>query len=432
MIDLSDLGLAPVTSAATQAAAPVVSNPREGLVPGSVKARLLYSVFARQKVVCCDSPPGAGKTTLIVSLLDELARRSDFTMVVATPTKRGAHDLSARLVKEVGTRSDSPAVVLGIKGLTAADRPEGVRGTPPESGKVITIRTIKSCAMGPPECDLMVFDEAYQATYADVMAAADSADQVVMVGDPGQIGPVVTQNTSAWDDMASAPHKRAPEVFSLRDDAITLQLDATYRVGQQTVDAIAPLYGFPFVSKRPDRHLVRPDGTALPEIASTRIAPADSVSDLSMLKTIANLATSMVGSTVHATDDNGDPVTTEVTARDVAIVVSRSVMASNLQAILRSTGHEGVTVGTADKLQGGEWHAVVAVDPLVGETAVGPHQVNQGRLCVMASRHKTHLTWVHDGSAVERLTAASDDHPEAKVGLAVRRHLTAPSTVLDT
>lgn len=57
--------------------------------------------------------------------------------------------------------------------------------------------------------------------------------------------------------------------------------------------------------------------------------------------------------------------------------------------------YPGVTVGTADRLQGGQWHAVVAVDPLASAATVSDHHLSLGRLCVMASRHMTHLTWVH-------------------------------------
>ena len=426
MIDLSDLGLEPETSAATQAAdATVVSNDRDpkGLVPGSVKARMLYSAFSRQPVIVVDSPPGAGKTTLIVEVIETLLRRSDFTIVIATPTKRGGADLAERLVAEIGTEKDKPAVVLSIKGI---DRPEGTYADKPTTrDRHVVIRTVSSCTYSAPNCDVMVFDEAYQSTYADVMAAADAADQVIMVGDPGQIGPVVTQDTSAWQAMKSAPHTRAPEVFAARDDALTLQLGATYRLGQATVDAIAPLYGFPFDSARPDRHLTRRDGTVLPELDSVQIEPAASIGDLGTLRTIADLAVSMVGTNVNYTDADGNAVSERVTERDVAVVVSRSAQASGIQAILRSLAYEGITVGTADKMQGGQWHAVVAVDPLVGQSTVGPHQVNKGRLCVMASRHQTHMTWVHDGQSIDKLQAAADEHPEAKVGIAVRRHLLA-------
>lgn len=424
MIDLSDLGLEPVTSAATDSDVTVVSNDHtaKGLVPGSMLARVLFAAFSRQPVTICDSPPGSGKTTLIVEALAQLLARSDFKVVVACPTRRGAADLAGRLAIELSDVKDAPAVVLGVKG---ADLPTGTCSSAPEGRKSVAVRTISSCTFSAPVCDILIFDEAYQATFADVMVAADGADQVIMVGDPGQIGPVVTQNTSAWDRMASGPHRRAPEVFALRDDASVLQLDATYRLGQATVDAIAPLYGFPFVSKRPDRHLASRDGIRIPELASAQIDASDSVDCVETMKRVAGLAASMVGLTVESTDQDGAPVSTRLRPEDVAVVVSHNVQASGIQAILRSKTYEGIAVGTADRMQGGQWHAVIALDPLTGHDTVSPHQLNPGRLCVMASRHMSSLTWVHDGQSVEKLLAAVDEHPEAKVGMAVRRHLMA-------
>lgn len=43
----------------------------------------------------------------------------------------------------------------------------------------------------------MIIDEAYLATFADVAATADHAQEVLFVGDPSQMGPVVTVVTDA-------------------------------------------------------------------------------------------------------------------------------------------------------------------------------------------------------------------------------------------
>ena len=154
----------------------------------------------------------------------------------------------------------------------------------------VTIKTVASCAATPPPCDLLIVDEAYQTTFSDVMSAADGASQVLMVGDPGQIGPVVTVDTRVWDGMREAPHRRAPEVFAVRDGAKVLRLDCTYRLGQRTVDAIAPLYGFPFGSKRPEKFLTDRNGTRLPEIASLMLPRPSGTSDVSMLVAVADAA----------------------------------------------------------------------------------------------------------------------------------------------
>jgi hypothetical protein len=96
---------------------------------------------------------------------------------------------------------------------------------------------------------------------------------------------------------------------------------------------------------------------------------------------------------------------------------------------IRPSGHpetlkaETITVGTANSLQGGQWRAVVALDPFVGYTTATPHQLSPGRLCVMASRHMTHLTWVSDGGW--ELALMDIDPDEAEKGRKVRQALTA-------
>jgi hypothetical protein len=431
MLDLSDLGLTPVVSAATETPAIVASSTHgKALVPGSMKARLLYAAFSRQPVSIIDSPPGAGKTTLVVEALDVLLNRSDFTVVLATPTRRGAVDVAERLAKELGDDPKSPAVVMGLNNLPVT--PPGCFQSAPAGRRFVLITTVASASLRREAiaCDIMIVDEAYQTTFADVMSAADGADQIIMVGDPGQIGPVVTQNTSAWDGMRSAPHRRAPEVFALRSDALVLQMDATYRLGPETVEAIAPLYGFPFVSKRPERHLTSRNGDRLPELGSSlldanEIAVSGGHHSLPMLKRVADVAIQMVGTYAHSIDAEGEVVTSRLTEKDVAVVVGHNVQSSAVQAMLRAECREGIAVGTADKMQGGEWRAVVVLDPLTGHDTVSPFQLALGRLCVMASRHSAAMVWMHDGRSIDKLKAAAEESPEALTGIAVRRALTA-------
>ena len=81
---------------------------------------------------------------------------------------------------------------------------------------------------------------------------------------------------------------------------------------------------------------------------------------------------------------------------------------------------DGITVGTADSLQGGQWAAVVALDPLTGTDGLPAHAASAGRLCVMASRHYAHLTWVDDGALRERRDSAQDVRDSTDRSLLVR------------
>jgi len=72
-------------------------------------------------------------------------------------------------------------------------------------------------------CDVMIVDEAWQATYADLGALGAFAPQVVCVGDPGQIDPVVTGQTRRWADSPTGPHLPAPAaLLAAHGDAVSV------------------------------------------------------------------------------------------------------------------------------------------------------------------------------------------------------------------
>ncbi|WP_227471723.1 AAA family ATPase [Paenarthrobacter sp. YJN-5] len=423
-IDLANLGIEPINDVPEQTPAEPVNDGRT-LVVGSTLAKALYSVWSGAPITIVDSPPGAGKTTLVAQAVAYLRERSSLKIIVACATRRAAYDIAERIAAELGPDKDGhPQVALSVSGM---EPPIGVsRGGAAAGGKNIpVVRTIASCkTSNRPTCDLMIIDEAYQATFADVSNASDEAQQILMVGDPGQIGPVVTADVSAFRGRETAPHMRAPEVFAKMKNAEIHSLDTTYRLGQETVDAIAPLYGFPFSSSRPDRYLTDEDGNRVSEIVPLLLDPSPTFDHLPTLVKVAEYAAGLIGVELVEFDEDDQPFTRPLVASDIAIVVAHNAQASGITAILRTLKAEGIHVGTADKMQGGQWHAVVAMDPFIGYTSAGSHQLSPGRLCVMASRHMTHMTWAFTDGWEEALMDPDIDQTEAKLGRRVRIKLT--------
>ena len=368
-------------------------------------------------------------STLICEAVEQLFRRSDMTITVATPTRRGAFEMAGRLAGVLGlTQSGEPRVAMGMSAKAGEDLPKDVRdhAKPSTLTREVVVRTIASCKAKPPEVDVLVVDEAYQAVFAQVAQAAEKATQIFMVGDPGQIGPVVQTDTTAWANMAAGPHMRAPEVFAQDSDAFVLRLPSTYRLGQVTADAIAPLYDFPFTSARPERYLTDKTGQRLPEITPMLVESTGEF-DMELLSTVAQEAVKFIGMQVTEITPDG-PVSRALDGSDIAVVVARSGQESAVNAMLRRQGAhtEDISVGTADRLQGGQWHAVVALDPLVGSDQVDDFRTGPGRLCVMCSRHSARMIFMHDGRWEESLNSDLADPEAAAKGLAVRRMLCAP------
>src|SRR5699024_4212064 len=117
--------------------------------------------------------------------------------------------------------------------------------------------------------------------------------------------------------------------------------------------------------------------------------------------------------------------TRALTPNDVAVVAGDNLSVNGIAGFLSNLGlFPGITVGTADRLQVGQWHAVLAVVPLASAVTVPYHQLALRRLCVMAARHMTHLTWVHRSDWRELIDAQEIE--DSATMIAVRDNLTSP------
>lgn len=388
------------------------------LEPGSPLAHTLYSVLSGGPITIVKSPPGAGKTTLIVELvtylLDSLGQDCDVR--VATFTNNQGTDVAARLARSLGADSQGRPRVEASSSKIGLSPNVGAAGHDLAESSV-RVSTIAALGMSQSPCDILIIDEAYQITHNDFVTAADGAAQVVLVGDSGQIGPVVTFRTETWRTMAAAPQVPCPVALEGRADVTVVHLPSTYRLGPASAHVIGGLYDFPFASRRPERHLVGHEG----EARILQVPVTSTEFDLEVMSTVVDAAQAYIGSELVEPG-----ATRTLAATDVAIVASRTAQISAIESILAARGVEGVSVGTADRLQGGQWHAVVAIDPLLAGRFT-EHAASSGRLCVMASRHMTHLTWVHDGQWAAALEQVADAE-EAGRGAEMRARLFATAT----
>lgn len=415
MLTTADLRLGPTKAVAAEPTTSAVEPlPFE---PGTAGAMALGRVWQGKPGTILSSPPGGGKSTTIANIAATLAARIGLHVIVATPTRAQAVAITETLMAKVpygqvelvmsNAALDAPPQVLNAK---IADRDSGW----------VKVRTLAALATSRDGCDVLIVDEAYQATFADVTAAAGGAQQLLLVGDMGQIGPVVTADTSAFERWNRSPHIPAPDMFSRRrDEFVTFSIDRTYRLGPRTVELIAPLYPFRFESHRPPQRLEDSSGP-LPEVGHVNVGTAASVNDLGMLTQACDRAAQLVG-TVHAVKGPDGQVTRmDVGQADVAVIAAYNTQVSFIRAALDERGLKDVTVGTADRLQGGQWTAVVAVDPTAGATNLASHNVSPGRMCVMLSRHTSHLCWIGEDKSVWSSRLSTGEVPARDRGLGVK------------
>lgn len=387
---------------------PAPSTPKaSAIMDDPTTAGVLYTAWSGDPAVVVPSPPGAGKTRLVVLLAATLATRAGLRIGIAAQTRAQAAEIAARLdpldahthlVWPKG-RSDSPALTGSARVVAGA-----ASRYPAAGGGIIVATTARWLNSDPDKiaCDVMIVDEAWQATYADVGALGAFAGQIVCVGDSGQIDPVVTGQTQRWADSPTAPNLPAPQaLIAAHGSAVSVvTLRHTWRLGPQTTALIQPVFypDLPFTSKRPPEHLTL-DHTDLPEVTRHDVTVTAGPSDPALTTAAANRARALIGSTL-TTPDGTRPLTPD----DLAVVVPHVAQAGAVRA--RLSDLPGILIGTANSLQGMERTAAVAIHPLAGYRDATTFGTDLGRACVMLSRHRAHLSLITDTTTPDVLASA--------------------------
>ena len=383
-------------------------------------AGVLHSAWSGDPAVVVPSPPGAGKTRLVALLAATLADRAGLRVGIAAQTRDQATEIARRLSALTGTArliwsaKGTPPNLTGSPVAVVTGR--AVR-FPPSGGGVLVATTARWTYANPSNlgCDVMIVDEAWQATYADLGALGAFAPQVVCVGDPGQIAPVVTGQTRRWANSPTGPHLPAPDALlaAHREAVSVVTLRHTWRLGPATTTLIQPTFypALPFTSKRPPEHLTSPHGHLLPEVTHRPVSATSGSGDPALTATCADRARDLLTHTLH-TADGSRPLT----PKDVAVVCAHVSQAAAVRAMLADL--PDLLVGTANQLQGMERHAAVVLHPLAGYRDPNAFGTDLGRACVMLSRHRAHLSVVTD-TATPHVLAGPDPDPAATT----HRHL---------
>lgn len=394
--------------------------PGRELLDSPMLARVLLSVWSGESGTIVPAAPGSGKSRLVSLLAAALAHRVGLRVAVAAQTREQAAELARRitevsdraaLIVKSGSRASAPEGVPTVSGF-------GVRWQRSSGGEILVGTAARWLYVDPDlaGADVILVDEAWQGTYADLGALGALARQVVCVGDPGQVAPVVTGSTARWDGQASGPHQPAPEaLLAAHSDALSVhRLSASWRLGPETCALLSQHFypEMPFTSRRPDEAVIAPDGSVLPEIVSRPTPAHNGPTDAALLAALAGRAREL---TWHEYRRAGkcEPLG----ARDIAVVVPHVAQAGAVRAMLADLPE--MLVGTANGLQGLERPAVVALHPLAGYRTAESFALDAGRMCVTLSRHRAHVTVLTDPATAPMLEAAADDDPQIAQARAV-------------
>ena len=386
-------------------------------------AAALFAAWSGDPAVVVASPPGAGKTRLVIHLAEQLHRRAGLDVAIATQTRAQALDVANRAAA-IGAR-------VALLGARDSRRPLGLHseaGYLDGAGKlgrwrgVVVATTARWLWVHERDytAEVCIVDEAWQMTYADLGGLGPLSAQVVLVGDPGQIAPVVTGDSRRWQTWAAGPQRAAPEALvAAHPEAVTrLRLSSTWRLGPETTALVQPAFyaDLPFTSARPPRH-IELGGMRVPELATRLATPLAGPGDPSLATAAATRVRELLTGGVVVENGSTDR---PLGPRDVAVITPHVEQASAVAARLADLPE--VLIGTANQAQGLEREAVVVIHPLAGYRDAPAFATDPGRLCVALSRHRAHASVIVDSNTETVLRHALAEAP-GDTALAIQRHV---------
>ena len=131
----------------------------------------MFAAWSGDPAVVIASPPGAGKTRLVVHLAEQLHRRAQLKIAIAAQTRSQALDVANRTAA-IGGR-------VGLLGARESQRPEGLDRRASYLQGVNQLRTWRGVVVAPTArwlwvnereytADVAIVDEAWRMTYADL------------------------------------------------------------------------------------------------------------------------------------------------------------------------------------------------------------------------------------------------------------------------
>jgi hypothetical protein len=431
-----------------------VSEPeRVSIKDAAVSARavtdaILADLAKAERGVVVDSPPGAGKSTLVVAAAASLAERGERVMVVGQ-TNEQVDDLIDRMASEHG--------ILQIGRLSAQDyipTPRIARHANVTARNAIAdlidhplvIATAAKWAMlaNPGLSDpgirwpWAIVDEAYQMRSDSLLRIAHLFEKALFVGDPGQLDPFSTVETERWLGLNWDPMSSAVAVLLTNNQDIPVHtLPVSWRLPATAAPVISaafyPFSGFTAATEPSDRAMrwnTHPFGMnsfdlALQKAADTGWALYELPhrhtlrTDGEAIDACAELAARLLLRGAVAVSEQGphdvtaDRIAIGVAHRDQAAAVRRALRErAAAYPVLSGTDRDvtNVVADTANRLQGREFDVTIMLHPLSGRRDATAFHLEAGRLCVLASRHRHACVVVARAGIPELL----DAHPSAE------------------
>lgn len=381
---------------------------------------VLATQWAGNPAVVLNSPPGAGKTGVAERLAVQGLALMQERVMIATQTNEQAYDLARRLCDGfprltfymmASEKLEIPANVAALGNLRIVHRSGDLSDGP----CVVIGNGAKWSWLDADHCqfDLQVIDEAYQLPDYRYHLISGLARRHVLIGDPGQIDPVIQAELERWRCDPSGPHVPAPRALTERRPHVTqLSLPVSRRLVGDSVSFVQPAFypEMPFVALQPARPLqfstpgIAPMDTPLDAAASGETLVMVELPPLIAGETDLELADEIVwtigrvltrGANFH--EQRG------VTAVTPAMIGVACAHVAQVNAVRERLGIalRDVFVETANRFQGLERPLMFVQHPLSGRADATEFHLDSGRLCVLLSRHRV-ACWIFGREGISR------------------------------
>jgi hypothetical protein len=269
-----------------------------------------------------------------------------------------------------------------------------------------------------------IVDEAYQMRSDALLRVASRFDRALFVGDPGQLDPFSTVEVDRWAGLSWDPMQSAVAVLLRHNPSLPVhRLPVSWRLPHSAAPVVAaafyPFTGFRAGTGPADRTLSfsTPAGSALDDVLDTAAATGWGLHELPARFTIrtdaeaaaacaALAARALSRGAVALSESGAGPLT----ADRVAIGAAHRDQAAAIRSLLPPEA-AGVTVDTANRLQGREYDLTVVLHPLSGRQDATAFHLESGRLCVLTSRHRHACVVVARAGIAELLDAHPSTEP---------------------
>ncbi|WP_432834130.1 AAA family ATPase [Dactylosporangium sp. CA-092794] len=382
--------------------------------------------FGAAPGVVVDSPPGAGKSTLVVRAARHIAGSGEPLAVVAQ-TNEQVDDLIANLsraepalpIGRLSAQNYVPVPRISEHGTVQVDTAvAGLAGC-----RVIIGTAAKWATLTEGSWPWAIVDEAYQMRSDALLQVAGRFERTLFVGDPGQLDPFSTVETERWAGLSWDPQLSAVAVLLRHNPEVKVhRLPISWRLPSSAApvvsEAFYPFTGFAAGTGPADRWLTFSThafgASPLDDTLSTAVMsgwalhelPARHAmrTDTEVAQSCADLALRLLERGVVATSEK-TPAGSLITADRIAIGTAHRDQAAAVRQYLPPDS--GITVDTANRLQGREYDVTIVWHPLSGRRDATAFHLEAGRLCVLTSRHR------HACIAVARagITELLDAHP---------------------